>query len=446
MTETIIQPVATSPMKRVLAIRDFLLLWIGQSTSLLGDQFHFIALSWLVLKMTGDPLALGVVMAVGGIPRAIFTVIGGAITDRISPRQVMLISDIIRLFISALLAVQVLTGTLQVWMIYVYSLVSGVVSGAFAPASMSITPRLVPSEDLQAGNSLMQGSMQLISFVGPAAAGAMIAVFPDVKVGVSLAMAFDACTFIVSVVTLWMMKVGGEVIAARKTGSVNMFGSIRDGIAFMFKDPALRAMFILIAVANFAFGGPVIVGVPYLSNTRFVEGAAAFGLIMSGYAGGNFLGILLSGMLPKLSQKLMKVFMVVMFAGFGVGLGALAWINITGAAMADMFILGVLNGYLSILLITGLQRSTPKEMLGRIMSMVLLANLGLMPLSQAIAGAMLRWDIPVLFLAAGGMLLACAVYLALPGINSLLTTRLLSEPPESVQSSKEVEQIESEVA
>src|SRR5512135_1324630 len=67
-----------------------------------SDQFHFIALSWLVLKMTGDPLALGAVMAIGGIPRAIFTLIGGAITDRISPRQVMLISDAVRLLLSAL--------------------------------------------------------------------------------------------------------------------------------------------------------------------------------------------------------------------------------------------------------------------------------------------------------------------------------------------------------
>ncbi len=435
MAETIAQPVAVNPMRRVLGIRDFLLLWVGQSTSLLGDQFHFIAMSWLVLQMTGDPLALGAVMALGGIPRAIFTVIGGAITDRISPRRVMLISDAVRLFLSALLAAQVMTGTLQVWMIYVYSIVAGVVSGAFAPASMSITPHLVPSDDLQAGNSLMQGSMQLISFVGPAAAGAMIALFPNERVGVALAIAFDALTFVVSVVTLWMMKAGGEVSAsAQRSGAASVLESIRDGIAFMFKDPALRSMFILIAVANFAFGGPVIVGVPYLSDTRFVEGAAAFGLIMSGYAGGNFLGILLSGTLPKLSQKLMKILMVVMFVAFGVGLGALAWINITVVAAVDMFIMGVLNGYLSILLITGLQRNTPKEMLGRLMSMILLANLGLMPLSQAIAGAMLRWDIPILFLTASGMLLACAVYLCVPNVNSLLTARFLSETPESVES------------
>jgi hypothetical protein len=432
MAESIAEPVVVNPMKRVLAIRDFLLLWMGQSASLLGDQFHFIALSWLVLKMTGDPLALGTVLALGGIPRAVFTLIGGAITDRISPRRVMLVSDFIRLFISALLAAQVLTGTLQVWMIYVYSLVSGVVSGAFQPASMSITPHIVPSDDLQAGNSVMQGSMQLIGFVGPAAAGAMIAAFRDVRTGVALAMAFDAFTFVVSVVTLWMMKAGGQVITSIQNGVVSVLESIRDGIAFMFKDPALRAMFILIAVANFAFGGPIEVGVPSLANTRFPEGAAAYGLIISGFAGGNFLGIILCGALPKLSRKLMKVFMVVMFVAFGAGLGALAWINVTGTAMADMFILGALNGYISILLITGLQRNTPKEMLGRLMSMIVFANLGLMPLSQAIAGAMLHWSVAPMFLLAGAMLFACAIYLAIPSISSLLAVRFIGESSENV--------------
>ena len=87
----------SNPMKRVFGIRDFSLLFAGQTTSLLGDQFYSIAGAWLVLRLTGDPLALGLVIALGTIPRAIFTIIGGAITDRVSPRQVMLLSDIIRL-------------------------------------------------------------------------------------------------------------------------------------------------------------------------------------------------------------------------------------------------------------------------------------------------------------------------------------------------------------
>jgi MFS family permease len=415
-------------MQRVLQIRDFLLLWIGQSTSVLGDQFNYIAMSWLVLKMTGDPLALGTVLAIGGIPRAVFTVIGGAIADRITPRRVMLAADLIRLGISTLLAVQVFTGTLQVWMIYLYSLVSGVVSGAFQPAAMSITPHLVPADDLQAGNSVMQGSMQLIGFVGPAAAGVMIAAIPTLRISISSAMAFDAATFIVSVLTLWAMHPGTAGASPEADGKhAGVLQSIREGFAYMFGDPALRSMFLLIAVANFAFGGPVEVGVPALANARFPEGAAALGLIFAGFAGGNLLGIILSGSLPRPSRQLIKVVMVVMFAVFGIGLAALAWISSTWVAMADMFILGGLNGYLAILLMTAMQRSTPRAMLGRLMSMIVLANLGLMPLSQAIGGAMLHWNIPALFLIAGGLLLACAAYLAVPAVNSLLVTRFLSE-------------------
>ena len=389
MAVAIAKPIS-NPMKRVFGIRDFSLLFAGQSTSLMGDQFYNIAGAWLVLRLTGDPLALGLVIALGTIPRAIFTLIGGAITDRVSPRQVMLLSDIIRLFLTALMAVQIFTGTLQVWMIYVYSLVFGIVGGVFTPASMSMAPTLVPSEELQAGNSIMQGSMQLIGFAGPAVAGALIAAFPRQNIGVGLAIAFDALTFIVSVITLWMMRAGRQVTPSTAAPRASVWASIREGLGYMLKDPALRVMFILIAIANFAFGGPVLVGIPFLANTRFPQGAAAYGLIISGYAGGNLLGIILCGALPKLKQRMLKVFPVGMFLLFGVGTASLAWIGSSWLAFAVMLVMGVLNGYLSITLITGLQRNTPREMLGRIMSMVLLANLVFMPLSQTLAGAVLR--------------------------------------------------------
>jgi len=427
MAIAVAKPIS-SPMKRVFGIRDFSLLFAGQTTSLLGDQFYSIAGAWLVLRLTGDPLALGLVIALGTIPRAVFTLIGGAITDRVSPRQVMLLADIIRLFLTALMAVQIFTGSLQVWMIYAYSLVFGVVGGVFAPASMSMAPTLVQPEDLQAGNSVMQGSMQLIGFVGPAVAGALIAAFPRQNIGVGLAIAFDALTFIVSVMTLWMMQAGRKVTtSAPAAPRAGVWASIREGLGYMLKDPALRIMFILIAIANFAFGGPVLVGIPYLADTRFPQGAAAYGLLISGYAGGNLLGIILCGALPKLKQALLKVFLVGMFLLFAAGTASLAWIGQSWLAFAVMLAMGILNGYLSIMLITGLQRSTPREMLGRIMSMILLANLVFMPLSQTIAGAVLRWNVPLLFVGAGMLMALCAVYLVVPKVGALLSEKLASD-------------------
>ena len=99
-----------SPMARVMALRDFLLLLSGTATSLLGDQFALIATPWLVLKLTGDPTALGIVLALEGLPRAVFMLLGGAITDRISPRLVMLISDVIRFMLTVLMASVVFMG------------------------------------------------------------------------------------------------------------------------------------------------------------------------------------------------------------------------------------------------------------------------------------------------------------------------------------------------
>jgi MFS family permease len=100
-------------MRNVLSIRDFRLLFAGVSTSLLGDQFALIATPWLVLQLTGDPLALGIVLALEGIPRALFMLFGGAITDRFSPRIIMLASDLVRFLLATVMTAVVFAGIVQ---------------------------------------------------------------------------------------------------------------------------------------------------------------------------------------------------------------------------------------------------------------------------------------------------------------------------------------------
>lgn len=270
----------------------------------------------------------------------------------------------------------------------------------------------------------MTGSNQLISFLGPAAAGAVVAAFKVPSTGAGVAMAFDAITFLVSILTLSMMHISAERVEKAAARISEVFSAMRAGIAYLVKDPALRLMFILMAVANLAFGGPVIVGIPYLANTRFPEGAAAYGLIISGYAGGNLLGIILSGAFPRQSRRFIELFLVVMFILFAGGLASLGWIPFTWLAMADLSILGILNGYQQILFITALQRNTPREMLGRLMSLILLAGMSLVPLSQAIAGSFLRWSVTGLYLTGGGLMLACAIFLSIPHNARVLSAKI----------------------
>lgn len=413
----------SNPMRAVLANRDFRLLWIGQGTSLIGDQFHMIAAPWLVLQLTHDPLALGTVFALGSIPRAILMLFGGVISDRFSPRAIMLISDVIRLVITGLMAIQVATGTMQVWMIYLYSLIFGIVSGFFMPASQAVVPEILPADKLQAGNSLFTGSMQLIGLLGPAAAGAMIAAFGQTSTGMAIAFGVDATSFLISTVMLWWMTA-----MQPKPSEGSVLGDIRDGIAHAFNDPVKRLVFLVIAAANFLFSGPLVVGMPVLANDRLPEGAAAFGLVISGYAGGNLLGILLAGMLPRFKAKTIRIVLVALLVSFGLGLASFGVVTSTWLAFAIMLAMGVGNGYVAISLITNLQRNSPKEMLGRLMSILMLANIGLAPLSQALTGLVLRWTITGLFFGASILMFALTLAMAIRPELRLLSEQLAGEP------------------
>ncbi len=291
---------------------------------------------------------------------------------------------------------------------------------------MSIVPLIVPEEDLQTGNSITQGSSSLIGFIGPALAGGLIASFADEKVGMGMAIGIDAMTFVVSVITLWKMH-SGEIVRRSnvKSQPVKLFKSIKDGFGYMLKDPVLRMMLFLIALANLCFTGPLLVGIPYLADTRFTGGAATYEIILSGFAGGNLLGIILSGILPKLTKRIVRGIMIAMFAAFGLGIFGMSWISNVWIATADLFILGALEGYLFLLMITSLQRTTPKVLLGRLMSMILLANLCMTPLSQSLSGLAMRWSVVSVFATAGLIMIVTSMTMAFSRTTDLMSDVLI---------------------
>lgn len=399
------QPEKENSMLTVLSIRDFRLLFAGVSTSLLGDQFALIATPWLVLQLSGDPLALGIVLALEGVPRALFMLFGGAITDRFSPRMIMLASDLARLVLTTLMAVVVLTGTIQMWMLYAFSLGFGLVAGFAVPAGNSIVPLLVEEKDLQAGNSIIMGVGQLVGFVGPVVAGILIGKFSESLLGIGLAFGIDAVTFAVSAVTLWLMRGGGKLSALTDASKAeSIWADIGAGLRQVWEDQALRLIFLVIAAVNFLFVGPILVGVPVLADQRLAEGAVAFGLLMSGFAFGNLGGFLLAGALPRPSGRGMRLFLITLLAAFGLALGVVGFINMTWVDFGLMLLLGLGNGYVTIILFTWIQTRTPKTMLGRIMSLLMLSSAGLVPVSQAISGAVGAWNLTLLFVTAGALI------------------------------------------
>jgi len=400
-----------NPMLRMMSLRDFRLLFIGATTSMLGDQFALIATPWLVLQLTGDPLALGFVLALEGIPRAAFILLGGAITDRLSPRIIMLTADVIRFVLTGIMAFAVFTGTIQIWMLYAFSLGFGLVSGFSIPAENSIVPMLVGKEDLQTGNSLMMSSAQMAQFVGPTVAGILIGRYSDSFFGIGLSYAIDAVSFAVSAACLWLICTDGRrQFSEEFPEKESIWTSILTGMKYIWTDEALRLIIIVIGGLNFLLTGPLFVGVPVLADQRLPEGATAFGLLMSAYAGGSLVGSLIAGSLPRPSGNVMRKFFISLMIAFGAVMGSLGSIRSTWVDFILLLVIGLGNGYISIVLFTWMQTRTPKEMLGRMMSMAMFASYGLVPVSQAISGAVIKWDLNVLFVSAGTLVLVLTLW------------------------------------
>lgn len=416
-----------NPMVRVMGLRDFRLLFGGTATSLLGDQLFLVASPWLVMKLTNDPLALGIVLALEGIPRALFMLVGGAITDRFSPRIVMLASDILRFFLTTLMALAVFTGTIEMWMMYLFGLGFGLVAGFAIPAQNSIVPMLVDDKDLQAGNSIMMGITQLITFVGPTLAGVLIGLMSDSTFSIGLAIAIDAVTFVVSALCLWLIRTGQRVNAG-ESSKESVWTAIVIGIKYVWNDQALRLLFIVLAAINFCFAGPLLVGIPVLASQRLPEGAIALGVLLSAMSGGNLVGYLLAGALPRPNGSILSAILLGLLVGLSFVVAAFGFINSTWLDFGLMLAVGIGMGYVQILMFTWMQTRTPKEMLGRLMSMIMLAGTGLLPLSQAISGAVMKWSVEWLFVGAGALLLLVALWAMFqPGLK-IFSGKLAEEP------------------
>lgn len=221
----------------------------------------------------------------------------------------------------------------------------------------------------------MMGITQLAGFVGPTIAGVLIGRFSGSYAGVGLAFAFDAFTFVVSAATLQLIRTGKQSGPSNDTPvKEGVWASIQTGIKYLWTDMPLRSMFLVLTAVNFLLLGPLMVGIPVLASQRLPEGATAFGLLMSAYAGGNLVGYLLTGSLRRPDGSSMRWIIILLIAAFGIVIGSLGFIPSTWIDFGLLLLLGSGNGYIAVILVTWMQSRTPREMLGRMMALVMLSN------------------------------------------------------------------------
>jgi MFS family permease len=401
------------PLLKPLATSDFRLLWIGQSISMFGDQFHLVALPWLALYLTGSSLALSSILIVTATTRALFQLFGGALSDRFSPRSLMLISNIVRAVVSGVLTTLVLLDVAQLWHLYILAAIFGLVDALFFPAYMSIIPMLVVDEHLQAGNAVLRGTSRFMALVGPALAGAVIW-----KIGMGVAFAVNAITFAIGALMLWPMKQGKRVSAAVDGGEVakkeeaekeGLFTSIVEGLRYAWQHRLIRALLLFISAFEFSYAGIGGVGLPALAKNRFGEegGASALGWMLSAFGGGMLMGMLLGGSIKVTKRRGLVLIGLIFLIGVGfIMLGFVSHVVTAGLVLAFV---GVGGGISSIILMAWVQERTEPRMMGRVMGLFMLGISLLEPISFAIAGLLGDHNLKLLFVGSGIISLLTAV-------------------------------------
>jgi DHA3 family tetracycline resistance protein-like MFS transporter len=184
-------------MLNALRNRPFAFLWSGQTISRLGDSLYRIALSWWVLEKTGSALAMGTVNIASMVPMLLFMLFGGVIVDRLPRSWVMFISDLLRAFLVAGVAILAALNLLEVWHIFIISAIFGIVSSFFEPAYIAVFPEIIQAETLPGANSLTTLSREITGIVGPSLGALIVA-----SGGTPLTFALDSVSFFVSAIAL----------------------------------------------------------------------------------------------------------------------------------------------------------------------------------------------------------------------------------------------------
>jgi MFS family permease len=358
-----------------LAIRNFRYLWIGQSISLAGDQFKFVALSWLVLSLTGRSGALGTVLMLQAIPRSVLMLVGGVASDRLRPRTVMVASDLLRAVVVGTIAVLSATGRISMPHLYALALLFGIVHAFFFPAASAITPELVPPGLLRQANAVNQMTNQVVLAAVPGSAGFVIA-----AVGTAGGFAVDAASFVLS--ALFLLLIATPSRGAPRAGQT-AWRDFVEGVAFVRRRPLLLTVVVMASVFFFGYSGATYVGLPVLARGAFAAGPPGLGILFSAYGVGSLAGGLVGGTVHtgRRGPTGAALIGVTGLATAAIALTAHLWqaavlLALSGAAMA----------WVAITYVTIVQQRTEPAFMGRVMGMLMFGIYGLYPMSYGLAG------------------------------------------------------------
>jgi len=400
---------------RALRHRNYRLFFSGQSISLVGTWITRVATSWLVYRLTGSELLLGVVSFCGQIPTLLFTPFAGVVVDRGDRRRILLWTQILSLLQSVALAVLTLTDVITVTHLLLLQLAQGVINAFDTPARQALVVEMVEDRaDVPNAIALNSSMVNGSRIIGPAAGGVIIA-----AVGEGWCFALDAVSYVGVVISIVLMRISPR---PRRAEPLPVLHELRLGWQYVAGHVPIRTALLLVAVVSIATM-PYTVLMPVVTAERLGGGPNTLGLLM----GATGVGALLAGIYLAGRRTVVGLGRVMLIGAILLGTSLVAFSMARQVWLAALLLSLVGGGFIVLLASanTIIQTIVDESYRGRVMAFYTMAFFGTSPIGSLLGGfAADRIGAPVTIGIGGAICLASGMWFA----SRLPALRLLVRP------------------
>ncbi len=347
-----------------------------------GNGVLIGALPLLAAKSTRNPLAISGLMVAAGIPWLLIGPLSGAIVDRFERRIVMVVAEAGRAAVMGAATVYVLMGGNSIVAFYALLVVIGIGETFFDPAGLALVPGLVAPAQLDAANSRLFGAQTLAQrFVGPPLAGWLFAFTAWAPLGI------DAVSFLVTALVMLGLPRGSP-----PTGWERPFAGLLtetvEGFRWVWRDSVLRAFIVGSGALHFATAAGLSVFV-LIAQDRYKLAGLGFGLMLSAYALGYFLGYLIA---PSVAAKYARArICVVALLGAAIGLSLVGLTTLPPIGGLGLALTGFSSAQVDVVSISYRQAAVPNRILGRVLACFLFVVHGAVPVGAVVGGLVASW-------------------------------------------------------
>ncbi|QPC48224.1 MFS transporter [Mangrovibacillus cuniculi] len=378
--------------------KNFLNLWVGGAFSVIGYRLYSLLISWLVIELTGSTATLGLLFVFWAIPNMFFMIAGGALSDQYDKVKIMWFSDIVRAISLTILLVLYLNNLTYTPYLFVISLIFGISNAMFTPARDALLPEIIEKSDIQKGNSLREIVNQIAIVIGP-----LIGAIGVELLGVGEAFIIPVMFMIFS--AIFIKKISYKKENINKKEKKNFLNEIKQGLLIVKGNKPISFLFVCMAIFNLGYFGPLVIGLPYLSNVVLQKGIIGFTILEISIALGMVIGSVFCSKVNIFKTGLVVAMCTLLSGALFSSIGFIGNIIIISIVL---LLIGCLVTIINILLYSTVQKAFDVKVLGVVLGLLNFMIVGMDPISFFISGiAFDMYEVRYVFLL-GGLLVSIA--------------------------------------